>query len=150
MILGEGSNTLFTKDYNGIIFQSNIKGIEIIKEDNESITLKVGSGENWDDFVHFCVNSEYYGIENLSLIPGSVGAAPIQNIGAYGVEINDYVVRVSGVDLSTNTLVKFSNKDCEFSYRDSVFKKKLRNKFFITSVEFKLYKNYHLTFLIAT
>ena len=140
LILGEGSNTLFTKDYNGIIFQSNIKGIDIINEDNESITLKVGSGENWDDFVDFCVNSEYYGIENLSLIPGSVGAAPIQNIGAYGVEINEYVVRVSGVDLSSNTLVEFSNKDCEFSYRDSVFKKKLRNKFFITSVEFKLYK----------
>ena len=102
LILGEGSNTLFTKDYNGIIFQSNIKGIEIIKEDNESITLKVGSGENWDDFVDFCVNSEYYGIENLSLIPGSVGAAPIQNIGAYGVEINDYVVRVSGCLLYTS------------------------------------------------
>lgn len=140
-ILGEGSNTLFTKDYEGIILHSQIKGIEIKKEDNDSVILRVGSGENWDEFVDYCVKSNYFGIENLSLIPGSVGAAPIQNIGAYGVEIKDYVVSVTGIDLYSNELVKYSNEECEFQYRDSLFKNRLKNRLFITSVEFKLYKN---------
>ena len=140
-ILGEGSNTLFTKDYEGIILHSQIKGIEIKKEDNDSVILRVGSGENWDEFVDYCVKSNYFGIENLSLIPGSVGAAPIQNIGAYGVEIKDYVVSVKGIDLYSNELVEYSNEECEFQYRDSLFKNRLKNRLFITSVEFKLYKN---------
>ncbi len=140
-ILGEGSNTLFTKDYEGIILHSQIRGIEIKKEDNDSVNLKVGSGENWDEFVKFCVKSNYFGIENLSLIPGSVGAAPIQNIGAYGVEIKDFVENVTGIDLSSNELVNYTNKECKFRYRDSLFKKRLKNKLFITSVEFKLHKN---------
>ena len=140
-ILGEGSNTLFTKDYEGIILHSQIKGIEIKKEDNDSVILRVGSGENWDEFVDYCVKSNYFGIENLSLIPGSVGAAPIQNIGAYGVEIKDYVVSVTGIDLYSNELVEYSNEECEFQYRDSLFKNRLKNRLFITSVEFKLYKN---------
>ena len=140
-ILGEGSNTLFTKDYEGIILHSQIKGIEIKKEDNDSVILRVGSGENWDEFVDYCVKSNYFGIENLSLIPGSVGAAPIQNIGAYGVEIKDYVVSVKGIDLYSNELVEYSNEECEFKYRDSLFKNRLKNRLFITSVEFKLYKN---------
>ena len=140
-ILGEGSNTLFTKDYKGIILHSQIKGIEIKKEDNDSVILRVGSGENWDEFVDYCVKSNYFGIENLSLIPGSVGAAPIQNIGAYGVEIKDYVVSVTGIDLYSNELVEYSNEECEFKYRDSLFKNRLKNRLFITSVEFKLYKN---------
>ena len=140
-ILGEGSNTLFTKDYEGIILHSQIKGIEIKKEDNDSVILSVGSGENWDEFVDYCVKSNYFGIENLSLIPGSVGAAPIQNIGAYGVEIKDYVVSVTGIDLYSNELVEYSNEECEFKYRDSLFKNRLKNRLFITSVEFKLYKN---------
>ena len=140
-ILGEGSNTLFTKDYEGIILHSQIKGIEIKKEDNDSVILRVGSGENWDEFVDYCVKSNYFGIENLSLIPGSVGAAPIQNIGAYDVEIKDYVVSVKGIDLYSNELVEYSNEECEFQYRDSLFKNRLKNRLFITSVEFKLYKN---------
>jgi len=140
-ILGEGSNTLFTKDYEGIILHSQIKGIEIKKEDNDSVILRVGSGENWDEFVDYCVKSNYFGIENLSLIPGSVGAAPIQNIGAYGVEIKDYVISVTGIDLYSNELVEYSNEECEFKYRDSLFKNRLKNRLFITSVEFKLYKN---------
>ena len=140
-ILGEGSNTLFTKDYEGIILHSQIKGIEIKKEDNDSVILRVGSGENWDEFVDYCVKSNYFGIENLSLIPGSAGAAPIQNIGAYGVEIKDYVVSVTGIDLYSNELVEYSNEECEFKYRDSLFKNRLKNRLFITSVEFKLYKN---------
>ncbi|PDH45196.1 MAG: UDP-N-acetylenolpyruvoylglucosamine reductase [Rhodothermaeota bacterium MED-G18] len=140
-ILGEGSNTLFTKDYEGIILHSQIKGIEIKKEDNDSVILRVGSGENWDEFVDYCVKSNYFGIENLSLIPGSVGAAPIQNIGAYGVEIKDYVVSVTGIDLYSNELIEYSNEECEFKYRDSLFKNRLKNRLFITSVEFKLYKN---------
>ncbi|MAK07234.1 MAG: UDP-N-acetylenolpyruvoylglucosamine reductase, partial [Marinoscillum sp.] len=126
-ILGEGSNTLFTKDYEGIILHSQIKGIEIKKEDNDSVILRVGSGENWDEFVDYCVKSNYFGIENLSLIPGSVGAAPIQNIGAYGVEIKDYVVSVTGIDLYSNELVEYSNEECEFKYRDSLFKNRLKN-----------------------
>tara|TARA_Y100000768_G_scaffold371712_1_gene338691 strand:+ start:5481 stop:6485 length:1005 start_codon:yes stop_codon:yes gene_type:complete len=140
-ILGEGSNTLFTKDYEGIILHSQIKGIEIKKEANDSVILKVGSGENWDEFVEFCVKSNYFGIENLSLIPGSVGAAPIQNIGAYGVEIKDFVENVAGIDLSSNELVNYTNEECKFRYRDSLFKNRLKNKLFITSVEFRLYKN---------
>ena len=110
-ILGEGSNTLFTKDYEGVILNSQIKGIEIKKEAKDSVILKVGSGENWDDFVEFCVKSNYFGIENLSLIPGSVGAAPIQNIGAYGVEIKDFVENVTGINLSSNELVNYTNEE---------------------------------------
>ena len=102
LILGGGSNILFTKDYKGVILYSCIKGIHILEENNNHIKVKVGSGENWDDFVKFCVNKNWYGIENLSLIPGSVGAAPIQNIGAYGVEVKDYIYDVNGIDLKNN------------------------------------------------
>ena len=140
LILGGGSNILFTKDYNGIVFLNKIKGIRKINEDDNSILLRVGSGENWDDFVEFCVKKNYYGLENLSLIPGSVGAAPIQNIGAYGVEVKTLIENVEGVFLDDGIEKKFNNKSCEFQYRDSIFKGKLKNKFFITSVDFVLSK----------
>ena len=114
LIIGGGSNILFTKDYEGVILYSCIKGIHILEENDNHIKVKVGSGENWDDFVKFCVSKNWYGIENLSLIPGSVGAVPIQNIGAYGVEVKDYIYDVNGIDLKNNTKKTYSNKSCDF------------------------------------
>ena len=140
LILGGGSNILFTKDYNGIVFLNKIKGIRKMSEDDNNVLLRVGSGENWDDFVEYCVKKKYYGLENLSLIPGSVGAAPIQNIGAYGVEVKNLIENVEGIFLDNGIEKNFNNKSCEFQYRDSIFKGKLKNKFFITSVDFALSK----------
>lgn len=145
LIIGGGSNILFTKDYEGVILYSCIKGIHILEENNNHIKVKVGSGENWDDFVKFCVTKNWYGIENLSLIPGSVGAAPIQNIGAYGVEIKDYIYDVNGIDLKNNIKKTYSNKSCNFEYRDSIFKRELKNNFFVTEVTFVLMKNKKFT-----
>ena len=145
LILGGGSNILFTKDYEGVILYSCIKGIHILEENDNHIKVKVGSGENWDDFVKFCVSKNWYGIENLSLIPGSVGAAPIQNIGAYGVEVKDYIYDVNGIDLKNNTKKTYSNKSCDFEYRDSIFKRELKNNFFVTEVTFILNKNKKFT-----
>ena len=145
LIIGGGSNILFTKDYEGVILYSCIKGIHILEENDNHIKLKVGSGENWDDFVKFCVNKNWYGIENLSLIPGSVGAAPIQNIGAYGVEIKDYLYDVNGIDLKNNLKKTYTNKSCDFEYRDSIFKRELKNNFFVTEVTFILNKNKKFT-----
>jgi len=145
LIIGGGSNILFTKDYEGVILYNCIKGIHILEENNNYIKLKVGSGENWDDFVKFCVNKNWYGIENLSLIPGSVGAAPIQNIGAYGVEIKDYIYDVNGIDLKNNLKKTYTNKSCDFEYRDSIFKRELKNNFFVTEVTFILNKNKKFT-----
>ena len=145
LILGGGSNILFTKDFKGVILYSCIKGIHILEENNNHIKVKVGSGENWDDFVKFCVTKNWYGIENLSLIPGSVGAAPIQNIGAYGVEIKDYIYDVNGIDLKNNIKKTYSNKSCNFEYRDSIFKRELKNNFFVTEVTFVLMKNKKFT-----
>ena len=145
LIIGGGSNILFTKDYEGVILYSCIKGIHILEENDNHIKLKVGSGENWDDFVKFCVTKNWYGIENLSLIPGSVGAAPIQNIGAYGVEIKDYIYDVNGIDLKNNLKKTYTNKSCDFEYRDSIFKRELKNNFFVTEVTFILNKNKKFT-----
>ena len=145
LILGGGSNILFTKDYKGVILYSCIKGIHILEENDNHIKVKVGSGENWDDFVKFCVSKNWYGIENLSLIPGSVGAVPIQNIGAYGVEVKDYIYDVNGIDLKNNTKKTYSNKSCDFEYRDSIFKRELKNNFFVTEVTFILNKNKKFT-----
>ena len=141
IILGGGSNILFTKNFNGSILYNNILGKEIIKETKKNIYIKFGAGENWDKSVEFCVKNKWYGIENLSLIPGSVGAAPIQNIGAYGTEIKDYIYEVSGINLSNGKSQIYENKLCNFSYRNSVFKGKLKNIFFITHVTIKLSKS---------
>ena len=141
IILGGGSNILFTKNFNGSILYNNILGKEIIKETKKNIYIKFGAGENWDKSVEFCVKNKWYGIENLSLIPGSVGAAPIQNIGAYGTEIKDYIYEVSGINLSNGKSQIYENKLCNFSYRDSIFKGKLKNIFFITHVTIKLSKS---------
>jgi UDP-N-acetylmuramate dehydrogenase len=139
-ILGEGSNILFTSNFEGMIIHPAMKGIKIISEDRKSCVISVPAGENWDDFVNFCVRNQYYGIENLSLIPGSAGAAPIQNIGAYGMEACETIQQVKGIDLISAKKMSFSNHDCDFAYRDSVFKRELKNRFLITEVIFKLSK----------
>ena len=148
IIVGGGSNILFTKDFDGIVLLNKILGINKLDEDKNFIKIRVGSGENWDKFVSYCVDNNYYGIENLSLIPGSVGAAPIQNIGAYGVEIKDFIDNVQGYDLEEKKEKIYSRELCRFEYRNSIFKKKKKNKFFITHVEFILNKkpNYILTY----
>lgn len=140
LILGEGSNVLFTQNYAGLIIKNNIKGIEIISEDKQEIILKVGAGEIWHDFVMNCVSKNYAGLENLSLIPGTVGASPMQNIGAYGVEVKDMIISVEALHKSTLQLESFTNTACEFDYRSSIFKTTLKDKYFITSVVFGLSK----------
>ncbi len=140
LILGGGSNILFTKNYSGLVIKNNLKGIELVEQDENFVWIKVSAGENWHQFVLWCVNKNYGGLENLSLIPGCVGAAPMQNIGAYGVEIKDTCQKVFGLDLETGKETVFSNSDCNFGYRESVFKHSHKNKYLITSVIFKLTK----------
>ncbi|MBU1098977.1 MAG: UDP-N-acetylmuramate dehydrogenase [Bacteroidetes bacterium] len=141
LILGGGSNMLFTGDYEGLVIKNSISGIEVIKEDGNSVIIEVGAGIVWDDFVTYCVDNNYWGVENLSLIPGTVGAAPIQNIGAYGVELFDVFHSAKGFYLTDMEEKEFYRGDCEFAYRSSVFKKKMKNEFLITSVLFELKKN---------
>ncbi|GHF02592.1 UDP-N-acetylenolpyruvoylglucosamine reductase [Thalassotalea profundi] len=138
-ILGEGSNTLFLSHTAPVIIQPKFMGIEI-KEDENFYFITAGSGENWHQLVTYCVNNGYAGLENLALIPGSVGAAPIQNIGAYGVEISDVIDAVYWYELATQHLHKFSKEQCQFAYRDSIFKQQLRDKGIITKVILKLPK----------
>ncbi len=140
LILGGGSNILLTKNYEGTVIKNEIKGIDILEDSAEEIRLKVGAGENWHDFVLYCVNKNYAGIENLSLIPGNVGAAPIQNIGAYGVEVKDVINSVEVIEIATAQSHSFSNKECQFGYRTSIFKNIHKGKYFITSVNFTLRK----------
>ena len=140
LILGGGSNILFTRDVPQWVLRNEIRGIEKIKEDEEYVWLRAGAGEVWHGFVLYCVNHGYGGIENLSLIPGTVGAAPIQNIGAYGVEIKDVMDSVRFFNLEEETFETFSNEQCAFGYRDSIFKRSLKGKIIITSVVFRLRK----------
>ena len=148
LILGGGSNLLLTEDFDGLVIHNNLKGIEICKEDDNSVTLKVGAGENWHNFVLQSIELGYSGIENLSLIPGNVGASPMQNIGAYGVEVKDVITKVEAISISTGEVFYFSNKDCEFDYRSSIFKTSHKNQYFISSVEFKLSKqpNFNISY----
>ena len=142
MILGEGSNLLFSGDYNGTIIHPDLRGIEIISENEKNIIVKARAGENWDGFVKFCVGQGWSGLENLSLIPGSVGSSPVQNIGAYGVEAKDRIYELDGFFIETGSLNSLSNPECQFAYRNSIFKQELKNKFLITSVTFSLDKNH--------
>lgn len=140
LILGGGSNLLFKNDYEGLIIYPNIPGVVEEKEDRSFVYLEAGAGVEWDELVRLSVSYELGGLENLSLIPGNVGASPVQNIGAYGVEVKDKIHLVRGVHLETGERVEYFNEECNFGYRDSVFKNELRNKIVVTSVVFKLDK----------
>lgn len=143
-ILGGGSNMLLTKNIDKIVLKINIKGITIVKEDKDFVWVEANAGEVWHDFVLWCIDNNYGGIENLSLIPGNVGTTPIQNIGAYGVEVKDVIESCKGISMSTKEFTTFSNQDCQFGYRESIFKNDLKNKYIITSVVFKLTKHNHI------
>ncbi|MFW8592562.1 UDP-N-acetylmuramate dehydrogenase [Glaciecola sp. 2405UD65-10] len=143
IILGEGSNTVFTEDYCATVLLNRIKGITI-KDDKTHYLINVGAGENWHQLVEHCLRKGIGGFENLALIPGTVGAAPIQNIGAYGVEIERFIFKVEYLDTFTMTKASFSREECAFGYRDSVFKNQKQNERIITSVIFKLPKQYKL------
>ena len=140
LVLGGGSNVLFTKDFNGLVLKNSIRGLEVLRENDHEVELRVGAGENWHSFVMHCVEKGYGGVENLSLIPGNVGASPMQNIGAYGVEVKNCVVDVEYIDLGDmeNTVLKA--EECEFGYRTSIFKTRLKGRIFIHHVTFRLSK----------
>ena len=140
LILGGGSNILFTKDFDGLILKNEIKGIAELHEDSEYVYVKAGAGENWHQFVLHCIQRNWAGVENLSLIPGNVGASPMQNIGAYGVEIDDVFWDLEAYHIQERKMVTFTRSDCEFGYRESVFKKKFKDQFVILNVTFQLRK----------
>lgn len=142
-ILGGGSNLLLTKDFDGIVVRLGIKGISV-HEDGDDVYVEAGAAEVWNDFVQFNVDKGFAGIENLSLIPGTVGACPIQNIGAYGVEVKDTIYKVNAFHLASGELKSFSNEECKFSYRESAFKNEWKGEYIITSVVFKLSKTLNL------
>ncbi|MCC6817202.1 MAG: UDP-N-acetylmuramate dehydrogenase [Saprospiraceae bacterium] len=139
-ILGSGSNILIVSDINAIILKNEIKGKEIIHEDDNHVIVRIGGGEVWHEFVLWTIEKGFSGIENLSLIPGTVGAAPVQNIGAYGVEMDELFVRCEGIHLQFGKAISMNKEACEFKYRDSIFKNSLKGKIFITRVHFKLNK----------
>jgi UDP-N-acetylmuramate dehydrogenase len=143
LFLGGGSNILFTKDFNGLVLKNEIRGIETIHEEEKYVYVKAGAGVNWHQFVLHCIHKNLAGVENLSLIPGNVGASPMQNIGAYGVEIKDVFYSLEAYNYKENRLINFSLNDCEFGYRGSVFKRKYKNQFVILDVTFRLNKIHH-------
>jgi UDP-N-acetylmuramate dehydrogenase len=141
LIIGGGSNVLFTENnYDGIVIKNSIIGIHVVKEDDHFFWVKSGAGTNWHKLVQSCVKANFGGIENLSLIPGTAGAAPIQNIGAYGVELKDTFEALEAIEVASGEKVYFRPEDCKFGYRDSVFKQEYKGKFFITNIVLKLWK----------
>lgn len=140
IFLGGGSNVLFTKDFDGMVILNKLSGVDIWNEDNDTVILRAMSGENWHALVEFVAGRGYWGIENLSLIPGTVGAAPMQNIGAYGREIKDVLENVEAYDIETGEKRIFSAEECRLGYRDSVFKNELKDKYFISAITLKLSK----------
>ena len=138
--IGGGSNLLFTSDYPGVILHSAIKGMEILRETDEWVEIRVGAGEVWDDFVAFAVAHQWYGAENLSIIPGEVGASAVQNIGAYGAEAKDLIVAVDTVAVADGSSRQFTNSECDYSYRKSIFKKELKGQYIVTYVTYRLSK----------
>ena len=140
-LLGGGSNILFTKDYDGLVLKNEIAGIKLLHEEPEYVFVKAGGGENWHSFVMYCINHNWAGIENLSLIPGCVGASPMQNIGAYGVELSSVFLSLEAFHLKEKKLVTFTAADCEFGYRESVFKSRFKDQFVILNVTLRLKKH---------
>ena len=142
-ILGGGSNILLTKDIDKLVIQLNLKGISIIEESDDFVIVEAMAGEVWHEFVQFTLKNNFGGLENLSLIPGNVGTSPMQNIGAYGIEIKDSFYSCKALNLETFEIETFYNDDCKFGYRESVFKNELKGKYIILSVQFKLTKENH-------
>jgi UDP-N-acetylmuramate dehydrogenase len=142
-ILGGGSNMLLTKDINALVIHLNLKGIKVLSETEDHVHIEAMAGENWHEFVLYCIEKGYGGLENLSLIPGNTGTTPIQNIGAYGVELKDTFESCKAVEIESKTEVQFSKQACQFGYRTSVFKNDLKDKYVITSVVFNLTKTNH-------
>ncbi|NQT77146.1 MAG: UDP-N-acetylmuramate dehydrogenase [Bacteroidetes bacterium] len=141
IVLGGGSNVLFTRDFEGLVVKNNIAGIHVDKADHGMIKVTAGAGVVWSELVDFCINKNYGGIENLSLIPGSVGAAPIQNIGAYGLEIKDVFHTLTALEVATAEARVFTKEECCFAYRDSIFKRELKGKYIIVTVSLALHEN---------
>jgi UDP-N-acetylmuramate dehydrogenase len=141
LVLGGGSNILLTRNYEGWVLKNELKGIELIKEDADHVYVKAAAGENWHQFVQYCIGKNWAGLENLSLIPGNVGASPMQNIGAYGVELADYFWELEAYHIEDDNIRNFSAADCRFGYRESVFKTTYKNQFIILSVIFRLAKH---------
>lgn len=139
--IGGGSNLLFVQShYDGYVLHSRIKGIEIVSEDDHELTLRIGAGEVWDEVVAHCVSCGYFGLENLSIIPGEVGASAVQNIGAYGAEVGDYIVQVETLCVKTGEIRVFTAQECQYAYRSSVFKQALKNQYIVTHVHYRLSK----------
>lgn len=143
LLLGSGSNLLFTQDFDGLVVKNEIGDIRVVEEKEDEVLVEAGGGVLWHDFVMNCINRGWGGVENLSLIPGTVGAAPVQNIGAYGIELKDVFVRLRGWDIAEQCFKEFSNADCLFGYRTSIFKTVYKNRLLITSVVFKLTRSNH-------
>ena len=140
LILGGGSNILFTSNYEGLVIKNEIKGIEIKKETNDVVEVQIGAGVNWHEFVTYAVNNKWGGVENMSLIPGNCGTAPMQNIGAYGVEIKDTFISLNAYEIETGETVSFDRKKCDFGYRESVFKNDLKDQYIILDITLRLQK----------
>jgi UDP-N-acetylmuramate dehydrogenase len=144
LILGGGSNCVFVNDFDGLVIKVEMRGIEVVSESASEILVKVASGEVWHDLVMYCLSKNWGGVENLSLIPGTVGAAPIQNIGAYGVEVKELVECVDGISLEDGVARSFTNEECKFSYRESIFKHAWSKIFFISSITLRLTTKNHM------
>ncbi|MFW5758675.1 MAG: UDP-N-acetylmuramate dehydrogenase [Bacteroidota bacterium] len=144
LILGGGSNILLTRDFEGLTMRINLKGISVVRENPKEVFVKVMAGENWEDFVKYSIENDWGGVENLTLIPGNTGTAPMQNIGAYGVEIKDVFHTLEALEIQTGHVSVFSREQCRFGYRDSYFKQEGKNKFIILSVTFRLTKTDHI------
>jgi len=143
LVLGGGSNIVLADDFPGLAIMVKHAGIELVDEDENFVYLQVGAGENWHNLVRYCLGFHYWGLENLSLIPGNVGAAPIQNIGAYGVELKDVFSELRAMEIQSRVVVNFEKDACEFAYRDSIFKNRFRDRYIITHVTLKLHKSPH-------
>ena len=149
LVLGGGSNVLFRQDYPGVVMHMTIRGIDRISDSSDTVLVRAASGENWHSFVKDCLHSGLHGLENLALIPGCVGAAPIQNIGAYGVEVKDLITAVEVLDVVTGARDTLTSAQCEFGYRDSIFKRSLRGRKIVLAVTFRLQRQPHVNLSYA-